>query len=38
MNLQKIQDYRVFIAIILIATIGSGAADRFNSIKLKSNH
>lgn len=37
MNLQKIKDYRVFIAIILIAIIGSGAADRFNSIKLTSN-
>jgi len=37
MNLQKIKDYRVIIAIILIAILGSGAADRFNSIKLTSN-
>lgn len=38
MSLKQIfKDYRVLIAIILIAIIGSGAADRFNSIKLTSN-
>lgn len=38
MKLQTvIKEYRVLIAIILIAILGSTAADRFNSIKLTSN-